>query len=302
LSRAAGSFDTCLALWPNFYHAYHFRGAAHRDLKELPLALTDFDKAIELRPGSAESYIDRAAARLESKDYRGAIADLDVAIRIDTKRTRLYFMRAVAKDRAGDREGAKHDRQEGMHRIPAYPDDWVARGVSRIGADPKGALADFEEALKLDPRNRVGLDDKAHVLSERLGRTAEAIAVLDDSVRYYPEYVAARASRGVLLARVGKRDAALKDAVESLRQDASPAITYQVAGIYALTSKQNPDDRPQAFRLLSSALRNGYGFDLLDIDTDLNPIRTLPEFRRLVEAARAIRQIPSSAPTPAPKR
>jgi serine/threonine protein kinase/lipoprotein NlpI len=302
LSRAAGSFDTCIALWPNFYHAYYFRGAAHRDLKELPLALADFDKAIELRPTSPKSYVDRALARLELKNYPGAIADLDAAIELGAKQTRVFFMRAIVKERAGDREGAKRDREEGMRRPPADAEDWISRGVSRIGRDPKGALNDFDEALKLDPRSRAGLDDKAHVLSERLGRTEDAIKVLDESVGYYPEYVAARASRGVLLARIGKRDAALQDAVESLRQDAGPAVAYQVAGIYALTSKQNPNDRREAFRLLSSALKNGYGFDLLDIDPDLNPIRSLPEFARLVEAARAIRQIPASAAAPLSKK
>ena len=298
LSRAAGSYDTCIALWPNFYHAYYFRGAALNDLKELPSALADFDKAIELRPQSPESYVNRALARLESKNYQGAIADLNAAIEMGARWTRVYFMRAVVKERAGDRDGAQRDREEGMRRTPTDEDSWVARGVARLGIDPKGALGDFDEALKLNPRSQSALDDKANVLAERLGRTEEAIKVLDQSIKYYPEYVAARSSRGVLLARLGKRVAALKDATESLRQDATPAITYQVAGIYALTSRSNPEDRAEAFRLLSSALRNGYGFDYLDSDTDLDPIRKLPEFRRLADAAKSLRQAAPPAKNP----
>jgi len=298
LSRAAGSYDTCIALWPNFYHAYYFRGAALNDLKELPSALADFDKAIELRPQSPESYVNRALARLESKNYQGAIADLNAAIEMGARWTRVYFMRAVVKERAGDRDGAQRDREEGMRRTPTDEDSWVARGVARLGIDPKGALGDFDEALKLNPRSQSALDDKANVLAERLGRTEEAIKVLDQSIKYYPEYVAARSSRGVLLARLGKRVAALKDATESLRQDATPAITYQVAGIYALTSRSNPEDRAEAFRLLSLALRNGYGFDYLDSDTDLDPIRKLPEFRRLADAAKSLRQAAPPAKNP----
>ena len=64
---------------------------------------------------------------------------------------------------------------------------------------------------------------------------------------------------------------------------------YQLAGIYALTSQKNPDDRRQAFRLLSVSLQRGVGFDLLETDRDLDPIRACPEFQTLVEAARAIR-------------
>ena len=42
-------------------------------------------------------------------------------------------------------------------------------------------------------------------------------------------------------------------------------------------------------RLLSASLQKGVGFDLLETDKDLDPIRNSPEFQRLVDAARAIR-------------
>jgi eukaryotic-like serine/threonine-protein kinase len=93
----------------------------------------------------------------------------------------------------------------------------------------------------------------------------------------------------VLLARLGRREAAHADAREALQRDGGPANHYQVAGIYALTSRQNPDDRREAFRLLASALRQGYGFAHLKADRDLDPIRGQPEFSRIVEAALALR-------------
>jgi hypothetical protein len=37
------------------------------------------------------------------------------------------------------------------------------------------------------------------------------------------------------------------------------------------------------------ALRRGCGFDLLESDKDLDPIRNSREFKKLVEAAQAIR-------------
>ena len=88
--------------------------------------------------------------------------------------------------------------------------------------------------------------------------------------------------------RLGHRAEALADAKESLLRDTSASNLYQVAGIYALTSRQEPDDRHEAFRLLASALRKGFGFDLLESDPDLNPVRSEPEFRRLVDASRSV--------------
>jgi hypothetical protein len=63
---------------------------------------------------------------------------------------------------------------------------------------------------------------------------------------------------------------------------------YQVAGIYALNSRKHPADRVEALHLLSKALRAGFGLDLVDKDTDLDPIRENPEFRRVVKAAREV--------------
>ena len=68
-----------------------------------------------------------------------------------------------------------------------------------------------------------------------------------------------------------------------------PATLYQVACIYALTSRQRAEDRPEALRLLARALGGGYGVELLGVDPDLNPLRDAPEFRRLLAAANSLR-------------
>jgi hypothetical protein len=101
--------------------------------------------------------------------------------------------------------------------------------------------------------------------------------------------VLARGGRGVLLARLGKTARAIEDAQEALLLDPRPSTLYQVACIFALTSKQRPDDRLKAFNLLSSALRSGFGLEWVDQDHDLDPIRGEPEFQRVVTAARTLR-------------
>jgi hypothetical protein len=93
----------------------------------------------------------------------------------------------------------------------------------------------------------------------------------------------------VLHARLGDRAKAVADAEECLRRDREPRTVYQVAGIYALTSRADPADRAEALRLLASALAKGYGADLVDRDHDLDPIRTDAEFKRIVSAARALK-------------
>jgi eukaryotic-like serine/threonine-protein kinase len=289
-SDALACYNACVALHPGDSRAWHNRGLIYLRQRLFKLAEADFDRAIQLRDDVPEPYIDRALAKEGLERYREAVEDLTAALKHRTSITRVYFMRAIAREKSGDREGARRDMAEGMRLEPAESDytSWIARGEARIQQDPQGALADFDKALEINPLSAGALQNKANVLSESLGRPDDAIRVLDRSVALHPDYVPARAGRGVLLARAGRRQAAEEDARESLLRDTRAPNLYQVGCIYALNSRKHPADRVEALHLLSQALRAGFGLDLVDKDTDLDPIRENPEFRRVVKAAREV--------------
>jgi eukaryotic-like serine/threonine-protein kinase len=135
------------------------------------------------------------------------------------------------------------------------------------------------------------LQDKAHVLAEKLGRTEEAIQALSTALRHHPDCVDALAARGVYHARLGRRNPALADARAALAVSEQAGTIYQVAGIYALTSKQQPDDRREALRLLASALRTDPSWlRVVPDDHELDPIRDQPEFRDLLRALALVSQ------------
>jgi len=85
----------------------------------------------------------------------------------------------------------------------------------------------------------------------------------------------------------GRRQVDFSNYDKPLTEQVIDQIKTRVAA--RLGQGKNPDDRQQAFRLLSASLQKGVGFDLLETDKDLDPIRNSPEFQRLVDAARAIR-------------
>ncbi len=286
--EAGACFTTCIALDPKAARAYFHRGLAELRLKDYAPAEADFSRVLELEPKNADAFLNRALARHGLDRTREAIADLDQGLALKTPHTRVFFMRARLRERAGDRDGAKSDRDEGLKRQPADDLSWAARGFARLPADPKGALSDFCKALDVNPRSLPALVNAAHVLSENLGQTAEAIRHLDRAVELFPDYVPARVGRGILFARLGRRDLAHKDAADSLGRTADPATVFRAARIYSLTSKKVPADRNEALRLLKSALKQGHGFDLLETSPDLSPLREVREFRRLVDAAGAL--------------
>jgi serine/threonine protein kinase/tetratricopeptide (TPR) repeat protein len=299
--EARACYTTSIALWPEFPWTYFNRGLTYLRQNDFAGARQDFDHVVSLRPDYAEAYINRAVALQGLKKYEAAIQDLTQALQLGAPYTRVYFMRARVRQMAGDQAGAQRDFTEGLRQTPTDEKSWIARGFAKLPADLPGALADFEKAAELNPRSLAALQNQAHVLS-KLGRNQQALQVLDRVVELYPDYVPARAGRGVLRARLKQRKEALEDADDALARDFGAATQYQVAGIFALTSQQEADDRHEALRYLSSALRRGFGFDLLEGDKELDPIRDRPEFRKLVNAARALQPAAPVRPGESPPR
>jgi serine/threonine protein kinase/Flp pilus assembly protein TadD len=283
---AAGSYDTAIALQPNLAWGYYNRGRVAIAMRDFEKARTSLDKSVELAPDDAEVYIHRALAHQELREYEAALKDIDKAIENGASKARAMFIRAGVHELAGNKKEAKRDMEEAMKLEPTDEITWVTRGTARMNSDTLGAIKDFDSALALNARSIVALQNKAYVLSCR-NQTEDAIKVLDKEVDLYPEYTPARAGRGVLLARLGKWEVAKKDADEAIRQDHSPSNMFQVAGIYALLTKHDPVHKDEAIRLLSAAIRGGFGHDLID-DQDLSPLFETPEYKRIAEGVRLL--------------
>jgi serine/threonine protein kinase/Tfp pilus assembly protein PilF len=295
-AHAVACYNSCVVLRPEFHWSWFNRGLAHLRLRNYRQASDDFDQVLRLQPNTSDAFIHRAEARQGLKRYQDAIEDFTSALQAPRPSTRVYFLRAQARFDAGDSAGAKRDFDLGIAADPTDEAGWIARGLAKQNTDLAGALADFEQALKLNPRSFEGWQNKAAAL-DRLGKEAESLAATQRSVELYPESVLAIVGRGVLLARKNKRDQALEDAKASLLLDTSPSTLYMVACIYSLTSVHDQNDRLQALQLLSSALRGGYGLEIVESDSDLNPLRQLDEFKRMVAAAKTL-ATGTTAPSP----
>ena len=127
------------------------------------------------------------------------------------------------------------------------------------------------------------------MLAEELNRSQDALPSLDRLIEHYPRFVDGWAGRGVILARLGRRDEAIRDAREALRLEPRPIIVYQVAGVFALTSANRPADGNEALQLLARAFRAEPGLrNLVANDPDLAAFRKRPDFQRLMDASHLI--------------
>lgn len=257
---AALCFGSCTALRKEFAPAWLNRGLAYAKLRFYDQARDDYDRAISLRADWAEAYLQRATVASLLGDLPAAERDLTAALNCGDAPPRLFFLRASVRDQLQRPDEAATDRAEGLARTPADELSWVSRAEIRMGADPLAALADVEEALKLNPLSAPGLQLKAHLLSERLNRPDDGLRVLDQVVTAYPDAAVFRAGRGVMLARRGKYELARQDARDALLRDGKAPNLYQVGCIYALTSPDRREDRTRRCGWYGRRSRRGTGW------------------------------------------
>ncbi len=285
-AAAERSFSTAIAIQPDFALAREHRGAARLGVKDFQGAKADFDDVLQSHPQLTSVLVNRSLAFQGLGELERALQDLSLALERGASQTRIYFLRARIRQQMHDLAGAEADRQRGLQETPCDELSWVARGVARLPEDPSGALDDFRQALRLAPGSRTALQNTAHVLSERLGKNKEALEALDEILVMDPEDPATRASRGVLLARMGDREAAVRDAEQSLVSSDLPLIIYQAGCIYAQCSRVAPQDAERAIELIARALQHDARLVTIAVrDPDLSPLGEDAGFRKTLAAA-----------------
>jgi tetratricopeptide (TPR) repeat protein len=288
---AKGYFNAAIALKNDCAIAYELRGLAFFGLGEFEKARDDFDVVLRDRPNLNSALINRSLVLKELGDIDGAVRDLTTALKSEQCPTRAYFMRADLRRHSGDVNGGEEDRLTGLQSIPNDESSWVARGIARLPEDHEGALADFREALDLNPRSHDALQNMAHVYSERLNRPEQAIQYLDELLAISPDDARTRVTRGVLYARLERRDEATADAMETLKLSDQPFVIYQGACIYALTSRKHPADADTAVQLFGRALKRDIDLSQYAVkDPDLDAIRSRAEFQTILKSSLTLQQ------------
>jgi eukaryotic-like serine/threonine-protein kinase len=310
--EAANCFGRCISLNDRQARAYYNRGMAYTLLARDQAAADDFRHALALDPDWVDARIQlgqtlaRMALKrpqtLRMKDLAEAEAELTKVLERPDAPIRCYFQRARVRQYRGDTAGAAADTQAGLTRDPDDHDDlsWAIRGYYRRDREPEMALEDLRRAERINPRNYHALSNQAYVLSEKLHRPVETLQVLDRLVELYPDKPDSLADRAVVLARMGK----VQDAVDSVRRLESlspkPLELYKAACVYALTADR-PGHAKEAMRLLAVSLTWALVLQTpaesgvvnpvneFETDSDLDQIRSSPEFRRLEDGIRVLK-------------
>lgn len=172
--------------------------------------------------------------------------------------------------------------------LPDNPDDWITKGIAVLSESPEESIACFRRACAWPGGAITARQNIAHVLSERMGKAAEAICELDELLKAYPKFLPALSGRAVLHARLGHVDLALQDVEQCLKLDPAPETHYQIACVYSLLSEKDTSFRQVALSHLAVSLQPLYQHQMIASDSDLKPLEEIESFQAMKSGIQAV--------------
>ncbi len=144
------------------------------------------------------------------------------------------------------------------------------------------AIADFDQAIRLDPRNAGAFHDRG-TAHDRKGQFDRAIADYDQAIQLRPDLAVAFTDRGIVFTEMRQYDRAITDFGQAIRLDPKYALAFSSRGIAYAFNKQFDRaiaDYGQAIRLNphdAVAFNNrGAAYDQQDSSSAPLPTSTRP--------------------------
>jgi tetratricopeptide (TPR) repeat protein len=163
-----------------------------------------------------------------------------------------FFLQAEERRKAGDLKGAIADYDQTINLNPKSALAYVGRGAVRyVLGDKQGANIDFSQAINLNPKMAVAYGNRG-VARSALGDKQGAITDYDQAIRLDPKFAPAYGNRGNARSALGDKQGAITDYDQAIRLNPKFAQAYYNRGVArsALGDKQGAiTDYDQAIRL-----------------------------------------------------
>jgi lipoprotein NlpI len=174
---------------------------------------------------------------------------------------------ACAQDRVADLAVAGCTRiiEDARQKPKARGVAFYNRGNAYVQkGDHDQAIADFDEALKLEPKNASIYNNRGNARNDK-GESDAAMADFDAAIKTNPRYAAAYFNRGNALAAKGETDRALKDYAAAIRNNKRNVNAYIARGALLLASGASAKARADMTQAARIAPKNAYAVLWSDI-------------------------------------
>lgn len=237
---AIEQLNKAIKIAPKFAEAYYVRGTINRDEGRYKEAILDFDEAIRHNQYNAKYYNTRGMLYFRLQDGHMAVADFTRAIKEKNDYAMAYYNRAFAykkfpysvstdsDDNAIDkirlqRQKMLEDLNSAIRYKPNFDAAYVERGLinstdMRNKSTPDAetiarlnlAFADFEQAIKYNPKNAEAYNGRASVYDD-LGKKELALADYSKAIELDPTIATAYMGRMAIYCDLGKKELSIAD-------------------------------------------------------------------------------------------
>ncbi len=185
-------FSELIGLDPDNETAYLNRGNAYIQTGQFELGIADYSHVIAKNPSLAQGWYNRGTAFVAARQYERAIADLTEAIRLKPDEARAYCNRGMSYLRKSHYERALADLNAGIEKDGTIALCYYARGDLSLHTEKyQDAVGDLTRGLRLKPTVEGYIQRAA--AHERLCETDNALADYKEALRLDPRSNAARA-------------------------------------------------------------------------------------------------------------
>jgi serine/threonine-protein kinase len=226
--------------------AYCRLWAVKHDPAALVLCRVNADAAVALDPSLADAYNARGFALQETGDHESAMREMTTALALDPGNTQTLVWQAQYYTDLNQWQSA----EDCFHRaMRLRPNHWLVHNELGILLTRQGkytdALSEFRTASLANPRNALALFNMGCIYLQ-LGRTAEAIDRLRQSIKLKPD-AAASAVMAQALRSQGKAMPALQFAKEATRLDPGDSTIWLELGDSYSTLRGHSADARRAY-------------------------------------------------------
>jgi tetratricopeptide (TPR) repeat protein len=144
-----------------------------------------------------------------------------------------YFVLALNKSNGNDARGALADLNQAIAVNPKFAQAYSSRGTLKYLKleDTNGALADYNQAIAINPQYAIAYNNRGNLKENKLNDLGGALADYNQAIAINPQYAIAYYNRGSMKhRRLNDPSGALADYNQSLTIDPQDAQAYHLRG------------------------------------------------------------------------